>query len=223
MRAIRVLGVVLVMVGLAAPCPGSDATPAAEAPVAKAPLVIASDSGPRIEFQVGADLFGGGLSGVDFIGGVNATFVYPVLDLLWVGIRPALHYVFMDDSDYRETWMHADAVLQLNLLHEPVRLYFLLAGGYAFALDSNIPDLSHGFSALGGLGVAWRPAESRLGMFCELGFRYGSASVDATRLALDERGRPVYDEAATAWVVEDFEQHFELMALTVNLGLTYSP
>ncbi|MBN2494176.1 MAG: hypothetical protein JXR96_06275 [Deltaproteobacteria bacterium] len=190
----------------------------------KAPLVLASGQGPRIEFQIGADAFAGlGLGGADFIGGVNASLTYPVLDLLWVGIRPALHYVMLDEP-YDATWMHADALVQVNALHAPVRLYGLVAGGYSFALDTDIyAGAAHGFSVLAGAGVAWQPADFPVGLFAELTFRYGLASRGKTQLVRDAEGEPIYDAETLTWQTEEVTQDFELLALTVNLGLTISP
>lgn len=198
------------------PAPGGETRPA--------PLVVAAGGGPRVEFQIGADAFGGGLAGVDFIGGVNVCFTYPVLDWLQLGLRPALHYTFVDDRAYDETWMHADVALQFNLLQQPLRLYLLAAGGYAFAVD---PDLyqgaAHGWSALGGAGVAWRPEGSTVGLFAELGFRYGAAGRDVEQLLRDERGQPIYEPGTLTWQTEQVERSYELLAFTVNIGLTISP
>ena len=218
LKDIRVLVVALIGFVIAVPAVAQDAEDSGSAP-----LVIASDSGAKIEFQVGADLFGGGMDDVDFIGGVNATFVYPVFDWFWVGIRPSLHYLFLSDSPYDETWTHADVAMHFNILNDPVRVYALVAGGYAFALDSDTPDLSHGYSVAGGVGVAWRPDDSILGLFCEIGFRYGAASSDVSQLVLDPSGNPIYDEANMIWETEIVERDFELMTVTINLGLTISP
>ena len=205
-----------------APAVTEEAEPAGE--TAPAPLVIAEEAGPKIEFQIGADLMGGGLAGLEFVGGVNVTLVYPVLDLLWVGIRPGLHYAFVDDSPYDETWLNADAILQFNILHDPVRLYALVSGGYAFALDTDhYNDLAHGYGAAGGIGVAWKPEDSKVGLFLELGFRYGAATKESTRLVLDEDGDPIYEPDTLSWQSEDYDRKFQLTAFTVNVGLTVSP
>ncbi len=189
-----------------------------------APLVIAETAGPKIEFQIGADLMGGGMADLEFIGGVNATFVYPVLDLLWVGIRPGLHYAMIEDSPYDQTWLNADAIFELNILHEPVRLYALVSGGYAFALDTDhYNDLAHGYGAAGGVGVAWAPEDSKVGLFLELGFRYGAATKRSTRLVLDDNGDPIYEPETLTWQSEDYDRKFELTAFTINVGLTVSP
>ncbi len=204
--------------------PEQPAAPEGRRQTRAAPLVVAAAGGPRVEFQIGADAFGGGLAGVDFIGGVNACFTYPVLDWLQLGLRPALHYSFVDDRPYDETWMHADVALQFNLLHEPVRLYLLAAGGYALAVDTDLyQGAAHGWSALGGAGVAWRPEGSAVGLFAELGFRYGAAARDTEQLARDERGRPIYQPETLTWQTEQVERSYELLALTVNIGLTISP
>jgi len=202
--------------------PAEQAQPPAE--TAPAPLVVAREPGPRIEFQIGADAMGGGMAGIDFIGGVNATFVYPVLDLLWVGIRPGLHYAMVEDSPYDETWLNADAILEFNILHDPVRLYALVSGGYASALDTDYyNDLAHGYGAAGGVGVAWKPEDSQVGLFLELGFRYGAATKRSTRLVLDADGEPIYEPETLTWQSEDYDRKFELTVFTINVGLTVSP
>jgi len=204
------------------PAPAEQARPVGQ--TEPAPLMVAREAGPKIEFQIGADFFGGGMAGLDFIGGVNATFVYPVLDMLWVGIRPGLHYALVENSPYDETWMHADAIVQLNVLRDPVRLYVLASGGYSFALDTDhYNDLAHGYSAAGGLGVAWKPADANLGLFCELVFRYGAAVKQSSRLVLDQDGHPIYEPDTLTWQSETYDRKFELTAFTFNVGLTVSP
>ena len=193
---------------------------------AQAPLQLATGSGPSIEFQLGADgMHGFGVEHAEFVGGVNATLSYPVLDWLWVGLRPALHYVMHDDQvAYDATWLHADVHVQINLLDDPLRLYGLLAGGYAMAQDTDLYDgVAHGYSALLGFGVAWRPEESHVGLFAELGFRYGAASRDRMQLATDANGDFIYDEPTLTWQTEEVGQTYKLMAFTCNLGVTFSP
>ncbi len=188
-----------------------------------APLVIASDSGPKIQFQVGADAFGG-MSDMDFVGGFNATFLYPVLELLWIGVRPSLHYGMVSDSPYDTTWMHADVITQVNIIHDPVRLYGLVSGGYSFAANGDLYDkLAHGFSASGGIGIAWQPEDSVVGLFLELGFRYASATAEASRLLLDDRGKPVFDGESFSYNTESYDKTFELRTMFVNVGLIVSP
>ena len=86
---------------------GAPMAAAQEPPETKpAPLTMAS-GGKDLElaFQVGAAGFGGlVIGGIDFIGGFNATLIYPIGDLFYAGIRPALHYVYSEDSDYETTW-----------------------------------------------------------------------------------------------------------------------
>ena len=191
-----------------------------------APLQLATGSGPRVEFQLGADaMHGFGVEHADFIGGFNATLSYPVLDWLWVGLRPSLHYVMHDDQvAYDATWCHPDVHVQFNLMHEPLRLYGMLAGGYSFALDTNLSGgVAHGYSALVAFGVAWKPTESSLGLFAELGFRYGSASRDQDQLVRDAEGAPIYNEETLTWQTEEVSQDYKLMAFTFNLGVTLSP
>ncbi len=188
-----------------------------------APLVIASDSGPKIRFQIGADAFGG-MSGIDFMGGVNATFLYPIMDLLWIGLRPSLHYTMLSDSLYDTVWMHADVVAHVNIIHDPIRLYVVASGGYSFAADGDLYDkLAHGFSVMGGLGAAWQPEDSSVGLFCELGFRYGTARAETSKLVLGENGKPVFDSETFSYTTETYDRSFELASIFVNVGLTVSP
>ena len=156
-----------------------------------APLVMAVEKDKGLTFQIGADAFGGlALGGAQFVGGVNATLVYPVIDLLWVGIRPSLHYVYDEDSEYEVTWFHPEVAVQVNFLHDPLRVYLLAAGGYAAALDGDLyRGLAHGWGVLGGLGVSWQP-QGELGLFLELGFRAGAAGKQETVLDLDAEGNP---------------------------------
>lgn len=188
-----------------------------------APLLVASDSGPKIEFQVGADAFGG-MSNMDFVGGANVTFLYPIIDLLWVGIRPSLHYGMSSDSPYDTTWMHADAIVQVNIINEPVRLYALASGGYSFAADRDLYDkLAHGFGLSAGAGLTWHPEDSSVGLFLELGFRYANASASTSRLLLDDKGHPEFDFQSFSYKTETYDRTFELSTIFVNLGLTVSP
>ncbi len=219
MRSAIVISTVLAVLVACMPCPAQEE----EQETSPAPLLMASGDGPKIEFQVGVDAFGG-VGGTEFIGGVNATLVYPVIDLLWVGIRPALHYLLVEDSPYDETWTHADALVQVNFLNEPVRLYGLAAGGYSFALDNDFYEgLAHGWNVQGGLGVAWQPEDSSVGLFLELDFRYASATRESTRLVFTDEGEPIYIEDSLSWQTESYDRHFELIAFTINIGLTISP
>ncbi len=203
-----------------APLLANEAPPAGE----PAPLAVAADEGPAIEFQIGADVMAGfGLGDAELVAGVNAMFLYPVLDWLNVGIRPSLHYILPDSSPYDMTWLHADLALGFDLLEDPVRLYALLTGGYAFATDTDTyAALAHGGSGMAALGVAWR-SESNWGVFAELGFRVGSASHDRTRCSLDGGGAPIMDEDTLTCVRESYSHTFEMYAFTVNLGITISP
>jgi hypothetical protein len=194
-----------------------------------APLTMATGEKPfQLAFQIGADGFGGlVIGGIDFIGGLNATLIYPIGDLFYAGIRPALHYVYQEDTDYEATWFHPDVIFQLNILHDPVRLYVFAAGGFAVAIDGDLyPGIAHGFSAAGGVGVSWR-AKGPWGLFAELGFRYGSASLEQSMLVLDANGKPqcveYVDNGCLEYVREDVTRDFELTALTVNIGVVYEP
>lgn len=191
-----------------------------------APLAVAAGEKPfRLAFQIGADGSGGlAIGGIDFIGGVNATLVYPIGDLFYAGIRPALHYVYSEDSDYEATWFHPDVIVQLNILRDPVRLYVFGSGGFAVALDSDLyPGIAHGFSAAAGVGVSWK-AEGPWGLFAELGFRYGSASQEQSALVRDANGNPQCEDAeCQTYLREDVTRDFELTALTVNIGVVYEP
>ncbi len=194
-----------------------------------APLAVATGEKPfQLAFQIGADGFGGlVIGGIDFIGGLNATLIYPIGDLFYAGIRPALHYLYREDSDYEATWFHPDVIFQVNILHDPVRLYAFASGGFAVAIDGDLyPGIAHGFSAAGGLGVSWR-AKGPWGLFAELGFRYGSASLDQSMLVLDANGKPkcveYVDNGCLEYVREVVTRDFELTALTVNVGVVYEP
>jgi hypothetical protein len=200
----------------------------AETP-APAPLLVAAGDRPSIEFQIGADVMGGygatgaGLGDNDLVAGVNAAFLYTALPWLWVGVRPSLHYVLPERGEYDVTWMHADAALCFNVLQAPVRLYALLAGGYAFATDTDLYDgLAHGGSGLLAFGVAWR-SEDIWGVFAEVGFRYGRASAEKTRYRLDEAGERILDPVSLTYEREFYTRAHELYALTFNLGITVSP
>lgn len=201
---------------------------AQEAPETKpAPLTMASGGKPfELAFQIGASGFGGlAIGGIDFIGGLNATLMYPIGDLFYAGIRPGLHYVYKEDSDYETTWFHPDVIFQFNFLRDPVRVYLIGFGGFAVALDGDLyPGIAHGFSAGGGVGVSWR-AEGPWGLFCELGFRYGSASLEQNMLDLDDTtGKPVCaDDECQTYERVDVTRDFELTAFTINIGVVYEP
>jgi hypothetical protein len=207
-------------------------TAAAQEPLPEtrpAPLTMATGEKPfQLAFQIGADGFGGlVVGGIDFIGGLNATLIYPLGDLLYAGIRPGLHYVYREDTDYEAAWFHPDVIVQLNVLHDPVRVYVFASGGFAVALDGDLyPGIAHGFSAAGGLGVSWRAA-GPWGLFGELGFRYGSASQEQSMLVLDANGKPQcvenVDNGCLEYVRENVTREFELTAFTVNIGVVYEP
>lgn len=187
-----------------------------------APLMVASGKSHTAVFQFGAE--GYGLQGgADYIGGVNASLLFRICDLFWVGLRPSAHYVMLDDSDYDVTWFHPDFTFQVNILHDPVRLYFLGAGGFSVALDTdNYFGTGHGWSALGGVGVAWR-GESPWGVFAELGFRIGRASDRQTEHVYDENGEAqCVDETCLEYVFGRVTRDYELTVFTVNLGIQYS-
>ena len=194
-----------------------------------APLTMAS-GGKDLEFafQIGVDGFGGlVIGGIDFIGGFNATLIYPIGDLLYAGIRPSLHYIYKEDTDFETTWFHPDVIFQLNVMHDPVRVYVFGSGGFAVALDGDLyPGIAHGWSAAGGLGVSWKP-EGPWGLFCELGFRYGSASLDQSMLVLDANGNARCvespDDECLEYIREDVTREFDLTAFTVNIGVVFEP
>jgi len=194
-------------------------------PTSPAPLVVAADeTRARLVFQIGADAMGG-LGGMDFIAGVNASLLFPVADLFWVGIRPSLHYGFPDDSVYEVTWFHPEVAFHINILHHPVRLYFLGAGGYAFALDSDLYDgVADGWSALAGVGVAWRPGGGHWGLFAEAGYRLAFGSQKQEQLVLDDQGKPRCDgEDCLYYLTETADRQFELNTLMFNLGVIFRP
>ncbi len=190
-----------------------------------APLVMAAGGETRyLNFQIGADAFGGpSQGGVNFIAGVNATLLYRVCDLFWVGIRPALHYGYREDSSYEATWLHADAAFHFNILKEPVRLYVVGAGGYTAALDGDLyRGLAHGWSVFGGLGAAWR-FDGPLGLFIELGFRGAGAKRDETVLDLDPNGDPQCTSRITCldYKTKTVTRDLGLTVFTVNIGLVF--
>jgi hypothetical protein len=195
-------------------------------PTESAPLVIASDKGKALVFQIGVDAFGGlALGGAEFIGGFNAALVYPIIDWVWVGIRPSLHYVYDEDSDYEITWFHPEVVVNVNFLHDPVRLYFLAAGGYSGALDTDqYTSIAHGWGVLAGVGVAWQ-GPCGAGLFAELGFRVGGASRDQTMLVRNpDNNEPICADAdCLVWETEVVSRDYSLTAFTINIGVIYSP
>jgi hypothetical protein len=218
----RIISLLTVLCLASTPLLAQEAPPAE--PPAPAPLAVAGDEKPVIEFQVGADVMAGfGLGDAELVAGVNAMLLYPVLEWLSVGIRPSLHYILPESSPYDMVWMHADAAVSFDLLEDPVRLYALLAGGYSFATDSDTyMALAHGGTGLAALGVAWR-SEANWGVFAELGFRAGQASNDRSRCSLDGAGDPILDEDTLTCVRETYTHTFELYAFTVNFGITLSP
>jgi hypothetical protein len=194
-----------------------------------APLTMASgEKDLELAFQVGATGFGGlVIGGIDFIGGFNATLMYPIGDLFYAGIRPSLHYVYKEDADFETTWFNPDVIFQVNFMHDPVRIYLVGYGGFAVALDGDLyPGIAHGFSAGGGVGVSWK-AEGPWGLFAELGFRYGSASQDQSALVLDANGDPQCvpnpDNECLEYIRENVTRDFELTAFTINIGVVYEP
>jgi hypothetical protein len=175
----------------------------------------------RIAFQIGADAFGG--IGARFIGGVNATLVYPVVDRVWAGIRPALHLLVPKDSDLDVSWFHPDLAVHVNFFHAPVRLYALVAGGYSMAVGMGLyGGPAHGFSVAAGVGVAWK-WRGPLGLFAELAFRGGNASKDQTVLKRDQNGDPICEEECQIYQTEAITRDYKISVLTLNLGLVYAP
>jgi hypothetical protein len=190
-----------------------------------APLVMAEGGEIHyLNFQIGADAFGGpSQGGVNFIAGVNATLLYRICDLLWVGIRPALHYGYREGTPYEATWLHADAAFHLNFLQEPVRLYVVGAGGYTAALDGDLyRGLAHGWSVFGGLGTAWR-FDGPLGLFIELGFRGAGAKRDETVLDLGLNGEPQCTSRLTCldYKTKIVTRDLGLTVFTINIGLVF--
>lgn len=218
--------IAIVVVAFGAPMAAAQEMPPETKP---APLTMAT-GGKDLElaFQIGADGFGGlVIGGIDFIGGLNATLIYPIGDLFYAGIRPALHYVYTEDTDYEATWFHPDVIFQLNILHDPVRVYVFGSGGFSVVLDGDLyPGIAHGWSAAGGVGVSWK-AEGPWGLFCELGFRYGSASLDQSMLVLDANGNPQcvenVDNECLEYIREDVTREFDLTAFTINIGVVFEP
>lgn len=215
-----------ILVALVAPMAAAQEPPPETRP---APLTMASgEKDLELAFQVGASGFGGlVIGGIDFIGGFNATLMYPIGDLFYAGIRPGLHYVYKEDTDFETTWFHPDVIFQFNFMHDPVRVYLIGFGGFAVALDGDLyPGIAHGFSAGGGVGVSWK-AKGPWGLFCELGFRYGSASLEQSMLVLDANGKPQCvpnpDDECLEYIREDVTRDFELTAFTINLGVVYEP
>ena len=190
--------------------------------LARAHAAPAEGRRPEVNFQFGADAFGG-IGDTRFIGGVNATLVYPVVRRVWVGIRPALHYLVPKDSDFDVAWLHPDLAVHVNLLHAPLRLYALAAGGYSLAVA---PDLqggpAHGWSLTAGVGAAWK-WRGPLGLFAELAFRGGSASRRQNELKRDASGQPICDEECQVYETEEVSRDFRVLAFTVNVGLFFAP
>jgi len=177
-----------------------------------------------LAFQIGADAFGGpSQGGVEFIAGVNASLLYRLCDMLWLGIRPALHYGYREGTPYEATWLHADAAFHFNILHDPIRLYVVGAGGYTGALDGDLHGgLAHGWSIFGGLGADWR-FDGPLGLFIELGFRGGQAKRDETVLDLDADGNPQCTSQLTclAYKTKTVTRDLGLTVFTINIGLVF--
>ena len=207
--------------------PAEDPGPQPAPPVAEtepAPLVKAGRILPKTIFQIGAD--GGGLSmgGADGVAGVNVTFTWPALDWLGVGFRVQLHYVFAPDTLYDVGWAHFSPHLQFTLLDDPVRVYALVGGGYAFACDVDLyGGPAHGFSAVAGVGASWTRGTGEVGLFAELGFLLARAGRDQMVLSLDDQGRPIYDPATLTYARVEQRREFELTTAFLNLGLVYQP
>ncbi len=213
----------LVALLLAVPLPAAAEEASAPAAPPEETKLAADFSYPS--FQIGADIFGGpSMAGTEFIAGVNATIVFPVLDFLWVGIRPALHYSYSEDNVYETTWLHPDVAVQVNILNQPLRVYGLLAGGYLGALDGDLHGgMADGWSLLAAAGAAWK-YDGPLGIFIELGFRAGSASQGETVLDLDANGQPqCTDLECQSYKKMDVTRTFDLYVFTINLGVCYTP
>jgi hypothetical protein len=64
-------------------------------------------------------------------------------------------------------------------------------------------------------------------LFCELSFRYGSASLEQSMLVLDANGKPQCvpnpDDECLEYIREDVTRDFELTAFTINIGVVYEP
>ncbi len=181
---------------------------------------------PRAEkkslvFQIGADAFGGiAQGGIEFIGGTNASLLYPLTDLVWLGLRPALHYAYEQDSVFEATWLHADLAFQVNVLNDPLRIYLLGAGGYAGVVDGDLyAGIGHGFSALAAVGASWQ-AQDAWALFVELGFRYAQSSKQETVLDLNDAGKPqcTGSDECLAYLTKEIDRQFDLMVFTINIG-----
>lgn len=225
--ALPAIGIVLFLL-LPAPRLRAAGTPAAtgETAAPAGPEPASSSDYTLPTFQFGADAFGGvAQGGTSFIAGVNAALLFPLADLLWVGVRPALHYSYDESGPYESTWLHIDAAAQINIVKRPLRVYGLLAGGYLGALDGDLHrGLADGWSVLAGVGAAWQ-FDKELGIFVELGFRGGRAVQAGERvLDLDDQGRPqCADAECQEYLMKDIDRTFELTAFTINLGITYLP
>lgn len=187
-----------------------------------APLVLASGDSNTAYFQFGAEAYGL-QSGADYVGGVNASLLFRFTDFIWVGLRSSAHYVMLEDSPYDVTWFHPDFTFQMNFLHDPVRLYLLGAGGFSVALDTDSYfGIGHGWSATGGVGVAWRD-KSNWGLFLELAFTIGRATDEQTMLVLDESGQPqCIDEECRRYITDEVTREYELTVFTFNFGVLYA-
>jgi hypothetical protein len=194
--------------------------PAAES---SAPLVVAQKRTPRIVFQIGVDGGGLGMGGADGLAGVNASFVFPVLDWLWVGIRPSLHYVFQKDSTFDSSWTQANAIVQFDVLKDPIRLYALVAGGYAMVSNEDLyGGVCHGWNVAAAAGVAWHPDGGEAGLFAELGFVVARAGKDQTVLVYGADGKPIFDETTFRYQTESVHRDFGMTSLTLNIGMQYN-
>jgi len=213
------ISIIVVLLGLLSSSAANAQPPDGTKP---APLVVASGKTHTPVFQFGAEGYGF-QGGADYIGGVNASLLFRIADIIWVGLRPSAHYVMLEDTDYDVTWFHPDFTFQLNFLHDPVRLYLLGAGGFSVALDTdNYFGTGHGWSALGGVGVAWR-GESPWGFFAELGFRIGRASDEQNVHVYDANGKPqCVTPECLEYVFERVTREYELTVFTLNIGLFYS-
>lgn len=201
-------------------------SPEAAAPVetAPAPLVQAKNDRAWIVYQMGAAAGGLGMGGADGVFGFNHAFNFPVWQRLWIGIRPALHYVMPGGAGFDAAWLNADVDAQVNIAFEPVRIYGLLSGGYAFACDPDLfGGLAHGWSVSAAIGAAWVPGGSGSGLFAELGFLLGRAGRSQTVLARDAQGQPIPGPDGLTWETVETTRRFELTTVFLNVGVVYQP